>query len=93
MKACLSVGTHWLVDPRLTGDSLHDSSSAMTIDTSTICTDEDRPLGPLTDGEIDGPRGSGRERNGDDLPALSQNGERSVSALEAQSLDVRPESL
>lgn len=38
-------------------------------------------------------RGTGRERDGDDLAALAHHSERAVSALDAERVDIGTESL
>ena len=58
---------------------------------SPLLSEEDRPLDPFADGEIDGPGGSRGERDGDDLAALAQHRERAVAPFEAERLDVGAE--
>src|SRR6266571_1150969 len=49
-----------------------------------------RKTGPSvrSDGQVDRPRGTGRQRDGDDLAALTGDGQRPVPALQARLLDV-----
>jgi hypothetical protein len=49
---------------------------------------QDRSFEALTDGEVDGSRRAGHERDGRGLGALAQDAQRSVAPLTAQVLDV-----
>jgi hypothetical protein len=49
---------------------------------------QDRPFEAFTDGEVDGSRRAGHERDGGGLAALAEDAQCSVTALEAQVLDV-----
>ena len=49
---------------------------------------EDRAPGPLADGQVDRPDGTRRQRDGDDLAALSGDGQCPVPSLQAQVLEV-----
>lgn len=59
-----------LVDGRPAGATPHDPSGGMEVKTLAVASQEDRPLHALADGEVDGPSGVGRQRNGDDLAPL-----------------------
>ena len=58
---------------------------------SPFVSEEDRPLDPFADGQIDRPGGSGSERDSDDLAALAQHRERAVPPFEAERFDVGAE--
>jgi hypothetical protein len=49
---------------------------------------EDRPVDPLTDGQVDRPRRAGRQPDGDDLAALARDNKSPVPAPGAQVLDI-----
>jgi hypothetical protein len=53
-----------------------------TIQPSAIGGPEDRPRAPFADGQVDRSRGTWRERDGDDLPALAGDHECPVPALD-----------
>src|SRR5579872_3610306 len=65
-----------LVDPGPSGDASHDPTGGVSIQALTVRPEEDRPVQPLTDPQIDRPRGPRRERDRDDLAALAQDRER-----------------
>src|SRR4029078_11041155 len=50
-----------------------------------------RPVQALADGQIDRPGGARRERNGDDLAALPEHGQRAVTALNPKLVDIGAE--
>jgi hypothetical protein len=49
---------------------------------------EDRALDPLPHGQVDGPSGTGRQWDGDELAALTEHRQSAVAALQGQCLDV-----
>ena len=49
-----------------------------------------RPLAAVADGPIDGPSGSERQGDGDDLATLSLHDQGAVAAFETEGLDVGP---
>jgi hypothetical protein len=57
----------------------------------SVRAEEDRPVEAFTDGEVDRPGGARRERDGDDLAALAQDGEGAVAAFDAEGVDVGAE--
>jgi hypothetical protein len=63
----------------------------VAVESFAMMSQEDRPLDPFSDGEIDGAGGSGSERDGDDLGALGQHRERAVAPFEAEGFDVGAE--
>jgi hypothetical protein len=67
-----------LGDPGATSDPSDNSGRAVTVQTVFAGAGEDRSLGALADGQIYGPGGVRRDRNGDDLAALAQNGQGAV---------------
>jgi hypothetical protein len=46
-------------------------STRRTVETVAVLAEEDRPLDPLADGEVDRSCGARRERDGDDLAAFA----------------------
>ena len=87
---CLAerVRSYRLRDACSSGDASNDPAGPVAVKSSALGTDEDRTVGALANGEIDGPGGPRCERDDDRLAALAQDGEGAVSALEAESLDV-----
>jgi hypothetical protein len=63
----------------------------MAVHALFVRAEEDRPVEAFTDGQIDGAGGPGCERDGDDLPALAQDGQSAVAAFDAQRVDVGTE--
>src|SRR5260370_36875099 len=45
------------------------AAGPVAVQPAAISSQEDRPLAPFADGQVDRPRSALRERNGDDLPA------------------------
>jgi hypothetical protein len=87
------VGPDLLGDARSTSDAAHDPSGGVAIQALTGDAEEDRALDPLADRQVDGPGGSGRERNGCYFAALAPNGEDAVATFDAHVFDVGPEGL
>ena len=59
-----------LADAGLAGKAPHDPGRAAAVQPLAGGSEEDRPLRPLADGEVDRPGGARRERDSDDLAAL-----------------------
>jgi hypothetical protein len=74
--------------PGPAGHPPDDPPGTVPVQPAPIGGQEDRPGRALTDGQIDRPGGTRRERDGDDFPALPGDHERPVAALDAQGLDV-----
>jgi len=72
------VGTDALCDPGTRCDPPNDPPGAVTVEAVAVGTEEDRSLAALADGEVDRSGCAGRERDGDDLAALAQDGKRTV---------------
>src|SRR6266568_4765809 len=70
-----------------------DPPGAVPVQPSAVRGQERRPFGALADGQVDRPGCPRRQRDGDDLAALAGNGQRPVTALQAQVLDVGAGSL
>jgi hypothetical protein len=87
------VGPDTLGDPRPSGDATHDPAGGVTIDPLPVGAHEDRPVAALADRQVDGPGRPRCQRHGDDLATFAQDGERAVTALEPEVLDVGAESL
>ncbi len=62
----------------------------MTVETIPVGAEEDRSLAALTEREVDCACGAGRERECRGLATLAQNGQRPVTPLETEGLDVGP---
>jgi hypothetical protein len=77
-----------LGDPCLSGDSTHDPTSSMTVESLSCAVDEDRALEALTDREVDGPGDPRRERHGHDRAALAGHRQRPVTTFQAERVDV-----
>ena len=60
----------------------------MPVEAFPVGGEEQRALGALADGQVDGAGGARGERDGDDLAALAGDDQGPVPALEAQVLDV-----
>ena len=63
-------------------------ASRVAVEALAVAVYEDRPAHALPDREVDRPRCSRGQRDGHDLAALAQHGERAVAALEAERFDV-----
>lgn len=59
-----------------------------TVKALPIVADQDRPLTPLTNGQIDGARSARHERNHRRLVSLARNPERAVPSVEADVADI-----
>jgi len=82
-----------LADPGVAGEATDDASGAAAVQPPPGRGEEDRPLGPLADGEVDRPGGARRERDSDDLAALAQHGEGAMPPFGAERFDVGAERL
>jgi hypothetical protein len=60
----------------------------MPVQSAAIGSQEDRALAALADGQVDRPGGARRQRDGDDLAALTGDHQGAVPALDAQRLDI-----
>src|SRR4029077_12017097 len=65
-----------------------DRGSPVAVQPTAVRGQEDRPRAAFADGQVDRSRGTRRERDGDDLPALAGDHQRPVPALDAHGLDV-----
>jgi hypothetical protein len=89
MNACRSVcEPTGLVIPARRAYLADDPGSAMTVQPAAVRGQEDWPLAPLADRQVDRPGGAWRERHGDDLAALAGDHQGPVPALDAQCLNV-----
>ena len=70
-----------LSDSRAAGDPADDPSCAVPVQPAAVRGDEDRSFAALTDSQVDGPRGAGGERDGDDLAALARDHQGAVASL------------
>jgi hypothetical protein len=75
-------------DPGLAGQAADDPPGAVPVQPPPIRRQEDRSFAAFTDGQVDRPRGPGRQRDGDYLAALAGDDQRPVPALEAHRLNV-----
>jgi hypothetical protein len=60
----------------------------MAVQTPSGAIEKDRTVRALADGQIDGPGGARRQRDGDDLAALAHDGQGPMAAFEAERFDV-----
>src|SRR5205085_1814979 len=77
-----------LVDPRPASEAPHDPPRGVAVEALAVSPDEDRPLGPFADGEIDRSGRARRQRDGDDLAAFAEHGEGAMAAFDAERFDV-----
>ena len=84
------MGADRLGDPGPAGDTPDDPGCPVPVEAAAVCGDEDRAAGPFADGQVDGAGSARRERDGDGLAALTQDGERPMSSLDAECVDVGP---
>jgi hypothetical protein len=82
------VGADVLGDPGAAGDPADDPGGAVPVQPAPVPGEEQRPFSPLADGQVDRPRGAGRELDGDHLAALARDDQGTVASLEAQMIDV-----
>jgi hypothetical protein len=75
-------------DPGAASDLADEPPRSVPVYPPSVGGQEHRSVGALADGQVDGPGGPRRQRNRDDLPALSGDGQRPVPAVEAHMLDV-----
>src|ERR1017187_1784802 len=66
-----------------------DPPGAVPVQAVPVYGEEYRSFAALADGQVDGPCGARRERDGDDLTALTGDDQGPVAALDAEGLDVR----
>ena len=88
MNACRRVcgPTSWR--SRRGGHTADDPAGPVTVETPPSPVEEDGPVGPFADGQVDRPGGARRERDGDGLASLAHDGERPMPSLDAEGLDV-----
>ena len=77
-----------LADPGTAGYSADDPGGAVPVQPRPVKCEEDRSFHAFADGQVDRPRGTGRERDGDNFAALASNYQSAVTALDAQVLEV-----
>ena len=75
-----SVRADPLGDAGEAGDAAHDPAGRMPFDSATAGFDEDRPLAPFPDGQIDRSGDAWRQWHRDDLGALAYHGQGAVAA-------------
>ena len=80
--------TNWLGNLRTAGDPPNDPAGPVTVKTPTVRRDEDRTAVTFSYGQIDCPRCTRCQQDGDGLPSLAKDGECPMTPLEAQGLDV-----
>jgi hypothetical protein len=89
MNACRSVLRDGLGDPGPAGRLANDPPGAVPVQPPPAGSQEYRPFGVFTDGQLDRPGSARCERDGDDLAALAGDGQGPVPAFEAQAVDLR----
>jgi RIO kinase 1 len=82
MNACRSVcGPTGLLIPARASGPADDPGGTVPVQPPPVSGQEDRPPGPFSNGQVDGPGSARRERDGGDLVALAGDGQRPVPAL------------
>ena len=76
-----------LGDPGAAGSRADDPPGTVPVQLPPVCSQEQRPVGALADGQVDRPGRARRQRDGHHLAALAGHGQSPVPALEAQVLD------
>jgi hypothetical protein len=77
-----------LGDPCAAGDAADDPPGAVPVQPPPVRRKEDRTFASLADSQIDRPRSARRQRDRDDLAALTGNDQGPVPAFQAQGLDI-----
>jgi hypothetical protein len=77
-----------LGDPRPLGYPADDPPGAVPVQPPPVRRKEDRSLASIADSQIDRPRSARRQRDRDDLAALTGNDQGPVPAFQAQGLDI-----
>ena len=80
--------THGLGDPCTPRDASDDPARVVAVEAVTIGGEEDGSLAALANCKVDRTGRAWGERDSDDLAALTHDGEGSMSAFEAERLDV-----
>jgi hypothetical protein len=75
------VGRDDLGDPGPAGDLADDPPGAVPVQPPPVRSQEHRAIRPFPDSQVDRPGGPWRQRDGDDLAALADDGQRPVPAL------------
>ncbi len=88
MKAWRSVWANELGDACTPRDASDNPAGAVAFEAVAVEAEQDRPLAALADCKVDSACRPWCERGGDNLAALAHEGEGSMSAFEAQRLDV-----
>jgi len=81
------VGPDRLGNRGAAGYPAHNPGGAVPVQPLPVGSKKDRPVHALAHGQVDRPRGAGRERDCDDLAALTRDDKSPVPALDAQVLD------
>jgi hypothetical protein len=82
------VRTDPLGDPGSAGDPAHDPPSDVTVEPATVGLDEDRPVAPVTDRQVDGAGDAWGEGHGGGLAALADHSEGAMTTLESEGVDI-----
>jgi hypothetical protein len=77
-----------LGEPGPVGDTADDPAGPVTVEALAVPGEENGPAGPFADGQVDGAGGARHERDGDRLASLAHDGERPMSSVDAEGLDV-----
>jgi len=76
-------------EPGAAGDPADDAGGAVPVQPPAVTGEEQRSIGALAGGQVDGAGGARGEGDGDDLAALAGDDQGAVAALGAHVLDVR----
>jgi hypothetical protein len=88
MKVPEGVGPDRFGDACLPGGAFDDPGGAVPAHPGPVRAEEDRPVEPFPDRQVDRPRGPRGERDGDDLAALPQDRQGPVAAFETERVDI-----
>jgi hypothetical protein len=82
-----------LADPGAAGGVADDPPGGVLVQPSPVAGQEHWPFRALADGQVERPGGTRGQRDGDDLAALTGDGQGPVATFQAQVLDVGADSL
>jgi hypothetical protein len=77
-----------LADPSTASDTAHDPPGSVPIEPVASGSEEDRTFHPFPDRQVDSPGNAWSERHRHQLAALAQHGQRAMSTLQPEGLDV-----
>jgi hypothetical protein len=91
INACRRVcGLIFLANPARRGDPADDPPGGVPVHPLPVRAPEDRPVEAFADGQVNRSGGARRERDGDQLAALTQHGQGAVPTFQPEVVDVDP---